>query len=343
MSYSIVGDNMKVLLYRGSVKYVSKSGIGQAERNQEKSLELIGIPYTKTCKDEFDVVHLNTIFLDSLIVSRWAKWKGKKVIYYAHSTMEDFRNSFRGSNYSAKIYKMWLMYCYRSGDLIVTPTDYSKNLLMNYGLKKQIICISNGVDTAFFRRNAMAGLRFREKYHLLEDAKVIISVGLFIERKGILDFIKLAETLPQYEFFWFGHTNLNLVPKNIKNAVETSLPNLHFPGFVERSALRDAFCGSDLFLFLTHEETEGLVLLEALASKTPVLIRDIDIYSEWLKNGEMVYKASDFSEFVEKINWIISGMLPDLTENGYKIALERDLKEIGNELLKLYEDLNLLE
>src|SRR5690606_8888414 len=122
----------------------------------------------------------------------------------------------------------------------------------------------------------------------------------------------------------------------IRKAITKAPANLHFPGYVNRSEIRDAYCGSDLFLFLTYEETEGIVLLEALAAKIPVLVRDIPIYSK-LKDGEVVYKANRLEDFHRKIVKIIKGDLPDITENGYKIAKERDLKVIGKRLKEIYQ------
>ncbi len=54
---------------------------------------------------EATVVHMNTVFPDSVIAAFIAKMQKKKVIYYGHSTMEDFKNSFIGSNLAAPIFK----------------------------------------------------------------------------------------------------------------------------------------------------------------------------------------------------------------------------------------------
>lgn len=114
-----------------------------------------------------------------------------------------------------------------------------------------------------------------------------------------MDFVDLAKKLPQYEFVWFGELNLKLVPEKVRRAVETKLENLHFPGYVDQNLLREAYSGSDLYIFPTFEETEGIVLLEALATKADIIIRDIEIYKN-LKEGENIYKAKDFDEFYEK-------------------------------------------
>ncbi|MEK4326587.1 glycosyltransferase [Paenibacillus sp. FSL R7-0297] len=328
---------MKVLIYSGLLKLVAASGIGQAIRHQQKTLEMMNIPSTMNAKESYDVVHLNTIFPDSLLMSRRAKRKGKKVVYYAHSTMEDFRNSFRGSNLVAPLFKLWIKLCYNSGDIIITPTGYSEKLLEGYALKRPIYSLSNGIDTEFFKPDEASRSRFRSKYKLRPDEKAVISVGHYIKRKGILDFVALAEQMPEYQFYWFGYTNLNIIPREVKKAIFRKLPNLHFPGYVDRQELKDAYNGSDLFLFLSHEETEGIVLLEALASRIPILIRDIPIYSEWLTADETVYKGRTNEEFRNKIAAIAERRLPSLTENGHQVVLDNDLKVIGSRLQAIYE------
>lgn len=323
---------MKVLLHSGHYNLIEKSGVGRAIKHQMKALELNDILYTTDPKEDFDIIHINTIFPESYLLSRKAKRQGKKVIYHAHSTEEDFRNSFLFSNQLSPLFKKWISKCYSSADLIVTPTPYAKELLDGYGLGKPVIAISNGIDLEFFRRNEEDAVRFRERFHLSGDDKVIISVGLYIERKGILDFVELAKRLPQYKFIWFGYANLNTVPSKVRTAVQTMLDNLTFAGYVPPEVLKQAYSGSDLFLFPTHEETEGIVLLEALAMKLPVLVRDIPIYQSWLADGVNVYKAGDISQFESKTTAILEKEVPSLVEMGYQVARERDLKTIGKQL-----------
>lgn len=329
---------MKILLHSDKLKQIEKSGVGRAIKHQMKALELNNVDYTLDTKDDYDIIHINTIFPESYIIGKKAKKQGKKVIFHAHSTEEDFRNSFLFSNQVAPAFKVWLKKVYSSADLILTPTPYSKSLLEKYKLGKPIVDISNGIELEFFKKDKEAGKKFREHFNFSKDDKVIIAVGLYIERKGILDFVEMAKKLPDYKFVWFGYTNLNTVPQKIKDAVQTKLDNLYFPGYVEREVLKGAYSSADLFWFPTKEETEGIVLLEALAMKIPVLIRDIPIYEGWLEDGKNLYKATTFEEFEEKIKGIVEKKLPDLTEQGYKIAKERDIKIIGKKLKQIYKD-----
>ena len=95
---------MKVYIYKGGQSLVAKSGVGSAIRHQEKMLRAAGVTVTDVWK-EADVVQINTVLPDSPLVARRARRQGKKVVYYGHSTMEDFKNSFIGSNLAAPLFK----------------------------------------------------------------------------------------------------------------------------------------------------------------------------------------------------------------------------------------------
>ncbi len=329
---------MKVLLYTGKID-VDKSGVGKAKEHQIKALTLANVPYTLDTKDDYDIVHINTIFPDALLFAKKAKKQGKKVIFHAHSTEEDFKNSFMFTNALAPAFKTWIKGLYSQADLLLTPTPYSKKLLLSYGLKEPIIPISNGIDLSFWKANKNDRVNFRKKYNFKETDKVIMSVGLFIERKGIIEFLTLAKRMPEYKFIWFGQPFESLQSQAVREALKHRTSNTYFPGYIESAELKCAYAGCDVYIFPTKEETEGIVLLEALAMKTNTVISDIPIYDEWLTDGYNVYKAKNVDEFEEKIKGIITGKLPSVTENGYKLAKERDIKNIGYKLKDIYEKL----
>ncbi len=329
---------MKILLYTEFEKQISKSGLGKAIKHQMRALEYEKIEYTTNPKDDYDIAHINYYGPNSYRLAKKAHKNGKKVVYHAHSTEEDFRNSFIFSKQIAPLFKKWIVKCYNLGDVLITPTPYSKRLLEGYGIKKKIYAISNGLELDKFQRKEELREKFRKEYNIKEDEKVIIGVGLYIERKGILDFVELAKRLPQYKFIWFGYSPLSASPKKIRDAVNTKLDNLLFAGYVEQMKIVEAMNGCDLYLFPTLEETEGIPIVEACACKTPSLIRDIPVFSEWLEDGVNTYKAKDIDEFEKKIKMILNKELPDLGEEAHKVAEERDIKEIGKKLHQVYTE-----
>lgn len=331
---------MKVLLYAEGLKTIGKSGLGKAIQHQMKALEDEKIEYTLNSKDDYDILHINTWFLKSYLMARKAKRKGKKIVYHAHSTEEDYKNGFILAKQTSKLVKWWLIKCYSLGDVIVTPTPYSKRLLEGYkGLEnKKIYAISNGVELDFFQKNKKYGEEFRKKYGYTKDDKVIIGIGLYIERKGIVDFVELAKRMPEYKFIWFGYSPLAAATAPVRKAVNTKLDNLTFAGYVERDMIRAALNGCDLYLFPTFEETEGIPIIEAISCGTDAIIRDIPIFEDWLEDGKNVYKAKDVDEFEVKIKNFLNGKLKSVAKNAYPIAEERNQNNIGKQLKEVYKE-----
>lgn len=328
---------MKVWIYEGSLRIVEKSGVGQAVHHQEDMLRRTGIDVTKHNAPDVYAVHINTVFPDSVAAAILARLCGLRVVYYGHSTMEDFRGSFRLSDLAAPLFRRWIRFCYSLGDVIITPTEYSKRLLESYGIRKPIFALSNGVDTAKFAYSAARRAAFRKKYGLSEGRKAVLSVGHLIARKGILEYIELARSMPEVQFFWFGSTARSLMTPEIEDAIGAKPENLVMPGFVSQEELSEAYCGCDLFCFLSREETEGIVVLEALSSGIPVLVRDIPVYEGWLMDGRNVWKASDPESIRARTEGILTGKLPDLTAAGRRTAESRSIRNVGGELLMIYD------
>ena len=331
---------MKILLYAEGLKTIGKSGLGKAIKHQMTALENEHIEYTLNPKDSYDILHINTYFLKSYFLAKKAKRQGKRIVYHAHSTEEDYKNGFILAHQTSKLFKWWLIKCYSLGDVLITPTPYSKKLLQGYkGLEnKKIYDISNGIDLEFFKDSRVYGKDFRKKYGYSEKDKVIIGIGLYIERKGIVDFVELAKRLPEYKFIWFGYSPLSVATKKVKKAVHTKLDNLTFAGYVEKEEIRAALNGCDLYLFPTLEETEGIPIIEACACKTDAIIRDIPIFKDWFQDGKDVYKAKDIDEFEEKIKKYFNGELKSVANNAYHKAEERDIKLVGKKLKEVYTE-----
>lgn len=327
---------MSIYIYRGGEKLVGKSGVGQAIRHQEECLRRCGVPVTDRWRLDTTAVHINTVLPDSVLAALSARLRGRKVVWYGHSTMEDFRRSFRGSDRLSPLFRRWITFCYSLGDVVLTPTDYSKALLEGYGLKRPVYSISNGVDTAWFHPDPALRQSFRRRYGLREGERAVISVGHTIARKGLPDFLELARRLPDVRFLWFGWTDPHLLPADIQTAIENAPANARFPGFVDRERLREAYCGADAFAFLSHEETEGIVVLEALACGIPTVVRDIPVYSGWLEHGKTVYKASNLNEFQRIVEGLLDKTLPDLTAEGCGLAEARSLEAVGACLREIY-------
>src|SRR5699024_206067 len=158
------GPPLRVLLPRGLAALARESGIGAAIRHQEKAVRALGHEVVTDPLGPFDVVHLNTPFPDTLLLALWARLRRRPTLVWAHSTEDDFRASFPGSNRLAPLFRRWIALLYRRGDTVVTPSEYSAQLISapKYGLRAPIRVLSNGVDTRFFRPDPSARERLRD-------------------------------------------------------------------------------------------------------------------------------------------------------------------------------------
>ena len=94
-----------------------------------------------------------------------------------------------------------------------------------------------------------------------------------------------------------------------------------------------------MFFFPSYEETEGIVVLEALAAKCQVLVRNIGVYDSWLSKNENCFMGKNNEEFTEAIEKYLSGEINSTIEKGYEVAKSKSLEKIGAQLKKIYEDL----
>ncbi len=88
----------------------------------------------------------------------------------------------------------------------------------------------------------------------------------------------MAKKMPQYKFIWFGSTPKALITGEVRKVLKNHPDNVIFPGYIVGEVIQGAFSGADCFFFPSHEETEGIVILEALASSQKIVIRNIGAY-----------------------------------------------------------------
>ena len=336
---------MSVCIYRGGAGAVRTSGVGRALEHQAAALKEAGLPVVGKLppagpESRACVVHLNTTRPGTLLAAARAHARGCKVVYYGHRTAETVR--WR-SRLLAPLLRRWLALCYRQGDLVITPSVYASRVLAGYKIGRPIYTLSNGIDTDFFRPDPAAGARFRERYCLAEGQQCVISVGHWSARKGLPEFTELARRMPQVRFIWFGRAEEGHLPDEIRAAMDAAPGNVLFAGYVPADELRDAYCGADAFVFMSHQETEGISVLEALACGTPTIVRDIPVYDNWLEDGKSVYKAGSLGQFAQELQDLLAGHLPSLREGGLAVAQARSLYQIGQALCRIYASSGLLD
>lgn len=157
----------------------------------------------------------------------------------------------------------------------------------------------------------------------------IYSIGNSID--FLLDSIAFQKT-----FGILCRCNDSLVTQEVKEAVKKKSENVIFAGYVEAEELRNAYCGADAFAFFSYEETEGIVVLEALACEVPVVLRDIPVYKGWIQDQMQAYKVHNLEEYKHDLMHIFKEKQEELKKNARELAEQRSIQSAGERLKVVY-------
>ena len=154
------------------------------------------------------------------------------------------------------------------------------------------------------------------------------------------EFFEVARRFPKVKFIWFGHLPSIAESTPIRKAIREKPSNAIMPGYIEGKLIKASYHLASCMFFPSREETEGIVTLEALASKTPLLLRDIGVYDPWLVDNINCHKGKNVGEFVSILSSLLeSGEKESILRAGYKVAEERNLEAVGKKLKAAYEGL----
>ncbi|HJT23260.1 MAG TPA: glycosyltransferase, partial [bacterium] len=116
--------------------------------------------------------------------------------------------------------------------------------------------------------------RFRKLKGYKPEDQVVLFMGRVAEEKNI-DFLmrvvhRLKPKLPNLQFLIAGE---GAAKRGLEKMTETlgMESYVHFAGYLSKEDWRDCYAGSDLFVFASITETQGLVVTEAMAAETPVV------------------------------------------------------------------------
>lgn len=330
---------MKVFLFFQSQNLIRKSGIGRALILQTKALKSAGVDITLDMRDNFDIAHINTLWPKSINIEKKMKKNNVTLVVHGHSIFTDMKNSFRGWQILSIFSKMSIKRCFKYADVIITPTEYSKKVIESYKcVKCKVYAVSNGIDLNDYKKDQEKIDLFKACFDIKNGQKVVVGIGIPFGRKGIVEFFRIAEAFPDVMFIWFGDFARIGLPHKINKAIRKRPKNVVMPGYIDNDILKGGLQYASCFLFPTKEETEGIVVLEALASYTPVLVSNIPTYKDWLEDGKNCYKANSIMEFIKKLDYILTHDNTQITKNGYDVVKERSVENVGKQLKKVYEE-----
>ncbi|OLS20837.1 MAG: Processive diacylglycerol alpha-glucosyltransferase [Candidatus Heimdallarchaeota archaeon LC_3] len=329
------------------------SGIYSSATRLAQGLKELGFDISINSNRSADIVHFHTALPQSCIKAyMYRSFKSKtikklpKIVIHGHTTIEDFVNSFIFSNQIKPFLKHYLPFYYNLADKLIAVSDHNKNLLVNYGINQEKIeVISNGIKTDSAKINNKLRILARKELGLSEKDTLVIGLGVSIYRKGIDIFVKIAEKLPNVQFIWIGKriptsflAHSSYLKKCFKLA--NNLPNIKFAGYVSRKTLISVLNSSDIFLFPTREENQGIAFLEAILYGKPAIISNHPVFSEY-EDKTHVLKANNLEDYVNHINYLINNkdIRMKLVKNARSYLDNHEIKLSINRVSDVYSEL----
>ncbi len=237
-----------------------------------------------------------------------------------------------------------LMWTYLKGllkraDSVIVPTNAIKTELQQSAKHmRHIEVIPTGVDTVMFNP-CNSGSDMRAKYGL-DGGKVILTVGRIAWEKNldlVLEGFKiLHDRDPDTKLIIAGEgpAKAHAKQKAIDLGIQAST---FFPGFVPDEDLPGLYAASDAFTIASKFETQGLVVLEAMASGKPCSGINYRAIAEIITNDVNGFTFSDTPE-----SWALATQ--KALDSGHNVsarararAEEYSLKESAKKMVELYE------
>ncbi len=268
--------------------------------------------FLKRALDEFkpDIIHSHHPFLLGDVALRQAASRQLPLVFTHHTMYEHYTHYVPGDAdvLQALAREMCAVYAGRC-DHVIAPSTSVKEVLREHEVETPISVIPTGVDIDRFASGD--GLSFRQEHEIPNDAFLVGHLGRLAPEKNLRfladSVIRFLHDPRDAHFLVVGDGPEKDVIANMatKAGVEE---RVHMPGKRDGQALVDAYHAMDVFAFASKSETQGMVLVEAMATGTPVVALDAFGVRDVLRdreNGVLVHNEYA-TTFVEGLQWIAS-------------------------------------
>jgi 1,2-diacylglycerol-3-alpha-glucose alpha-1,2-galactosyltransferase len=186
--------------------------------------------------------------------------------------------------------------------VVVNPTFIEP--LIKMGIKKErITFIPNYVDESKFASTlSLESIKKQWQFKRF----TVLGVGQVQHRKGILDFIEVAKSLPMIDFVWAGGFSFKAMTagyEELKKIMDNPPSNVRFLGIIPREKMNELYHGCDVFFLPSFDELMPMSVLEAAVCGKPILLRDLELYQPvFFKHYLSAHNVEGFVKMIKQLS-----------------------------------------
>jgi glycosyltransferase involved in cell wall biosynthesis len=261
----------------------------------------------KLRSEHYDIIHIQTPFVAHYLGIKLSRLLDIPCIETYHTFFEEYLHHyipFVPRAIMGAVARRFSRHQGNSLDGMVVPSRPMMEVLRNYGVTTHAEVIPTGLEPESFVPGN--GDDFRRKYGIAPDRQMLLFVGRVAHEKNIGFLLKVVERvrkdIPEVLLLiaGAGPAREGLEHETKKLCLSG---NVMFIGYLDRhTELNSCYRSADIFLFSSRTETQGLVLLEAMAQGVPVVSIAEMGTKDVLREGAGVWIAKDeLEDFSDKV------------------------------------------
>lgn len=305
----------------------------------------------KIRKWNLDVIHSQTEFGIGTFARLLAKQLNIPLVHTYHTMYEDYvhyitKGYFNKSSKKIVEY-LTLFYCDKTVSELIVPTKKTYDLFKEkYNVDREVHIIPTGIEIErFYKENIDKDklLKLKKKLKITSDDFVGIFIGRLGQEKNIvflLDVVKnLKKKLPNFKFLLVGDgPDYELYSDIIKEyGIED---RVIMTGKVPWEEVPYYYHLSSIFLTASHTETQGLTVIEAMASgSVPICIKDESFENAIIDkvDGMLFNTKKECSEIITKF-YNNKELLEKMSLQGIKDSNKFSSKYFAESVLEVYNE-----
>ena len=260
----------------------------------------------------FDVIHIHTPFTAHYIGIHFGKKLDIPVVETYHTFFEDYLHHylpFIPQFISRKLARTISRRQCNAVDGIVSPSKPMLDVLKQYGIKTPAEVVATGLDDSSFAN--VDGEHFRMSHDIPLTQPMLLFVGRVAHEKNIGFLLEMhVELIKNHPDALLVITGEGPAEESIKQSIEKlGISNkVRMIGYLDRGhELIACYKAADIFVFASKSETQGLVLLEAMAQGTAVVaIAELGTKSILIEGEGVLIAQDDINDFADKVSALLS-------------------------------------